>query len=608
MAELAEKTKARQEISSNDKWNVEAIYPNLKAWEEEFKHICKPDQRPHWPELAKFKGRLGEGADVLLDLFNLSCSLDQGISRLYTYAHMRHDEDLANEDYKKANASIRAIAHDFSLEASWIEPEILALPSETIQKYLKDPILAQYHFNLERMARMKPHVLSADKEELVSLAAKAMGTPSLSFSALNNVDLKFPPARDSEGNELEVTHAKYSSYLRSRDRLLRKNAFQSLHSSFKAYENTICELFQGGVKTQVFHQKARGYSSSLEAALFYNQIDTKVYTNLIQTVRENLSVLHKYMALRKKLLKVDELHLYDVYVPIVEKAEMKFDYETAEKMVIDSVTPLGEEYQKILDRGLMKERWVDRYENRGKRSGAYSSGSYDTMPYILMNFTGDFHDLMTLAHEAGHSMHSYYTHQNQPYVYGHYPIFLAEVASTFNEELMFAHLMKKDLTDAEKAFLLNQKIEDIRATFFRQTMFAEFELKVHELAEKDVPLTPGLLKQIYRQLNLDYFGKDVIVDEEIDIEWARIPHFYNNFYVYQYATGISAAHALFERVMTKGEEARAKYLHFLSSGSSKYPLDLLAQAGVDMRQKEPIEATLKHFDQLVSQLSTLLSA
>lgn len=606
MAEIAEITKERAEILPEDKWNVEALYPNLEAWKIEVDHICRPEKKPHWPELVAYKNRLGEGADVLKEFLTLSFALDQKLSRLYTYAHMRHDEDLAHEEHKKAHILITTLCHDLGKELAWAEPEILALPEEIIQSYLREPLLEEYHFYLERILRMKPHTLSADKEELIAMAGKAFHAPLAAFSAFNNADLKFPPITDSKGKELEVTHAKYLSYLRSRDRQVRKNAFQSLHGSFEKFENTVCELFNGQIQNHVFTMRARNYSSCLEAALFPNQIDTEVYTNLIQTVRKHLPVLHKYMKLRKRALGVEELHLYDVYVPMVEEIEMKFAYERAEKYVIESVDPLGEEYQGILQQGLKKDRWVDRYENLRKRSGAYSCGSYDTMPYILMNFQGGFHDLMTLAHEAGHSMHSYYSHQNQPYPYSHYPIFLAEVASTFNEELMFRYLMQQDLSDAEKAFLINQKIEDIRATFFRQTMFAEFEWKIHQLAEQDVPLTPGLLKEIFRKLVEDYFGPEVVIDREIDIEWGRIPHFYTNFYVYQYATGISAAHALHERVMQKGVEARAAYLQFLSSGSSNYPLDLLEHAGVNMRHKEPIEAMIHHFDHLISQLSGYL--
>lgn len=599
-------TKERTEVLDEDKWNVESLYKDLSVWEIEFKQIANPDQKPHWPALAAFKGRLGEGAATLKDFLVLSLSLDQKLSKLYTYAHMRYDEDLGNEDYKRANGQIAAISHDFAQELSWVEPELLALSDDVIETYLKDPLLDEYHFYLERIVRMKPHTLSGDKEELLALSGRALATPTAAFSAFNNADLQFPSVKNQDGEDLELTHAKYGLYMRDRDRTLRQNAFETLLNSFQNFENTICELFSGHMQKHTFSMRARKYDTCLDAALFSNQIDTEVYKNLIGTVRENLPSLHKYMALRKKALGVEELHLYDVYVPMVEEVEMKFTYEEAEKNVIESVAPLGKDYQEILHNGLVKDRWVDRYENMRKRSGAYSTGSYDTMPYILMNFQGSFSDMMTLAHEAGHSMHSYMSHKHQPYQYGHYPIFLAEVASTFNEELMFAHLMKQDLTKEQKAFLINQKIEDIRATFFRQTMFAEFELKMHELAEADTPLTPGLIKDLYRKLNEDYFGPEVVIDPEIDIEWARIPHFYSNFYVYQYATGISAAHALFEQVTNGGDEARIAYLNFLSSGCSNYPLDLLERAGVNMRQKEPIKKTIEQFDRLVSELSNLL--
>jgi len=606
MSTLAEELKERDDILESDKWNVEALYPTLSAWQAEFETVCRPSERPHWPEIAAFKGKLGDGAKTLKDFFNLSFSTERQISKLYTYAHMRHDEDLANEDYKKAHQLISTIYYEFAQELAWAEPEILALSDKTLEASIQDPELADYRFYLERIVRLKSHTLSSQSEELIALAGKALGTAPSAFSAFNNADLKFPSIKDSEGKSLELTHGKYLLYMRSKDREVRKNAFETMHRSFLGFENMIAELFNGHMQNHVFNKRARKYSSCLEASLFPNQIDTKVYTNLVQTVRKGTGALHRYMQLRKKALKVDQLHFYDLYVPLVENVDLRYDYKTAESMVIESVAPLGKEYQSILKKGLEEERWVDRYENRRKRSGAYSTGSYDTMPYILMNFQGGFHDLMTLAHEAGHSMHSYLSHKHQPYQYSSYPIFLAEVASTFNEELMFDYLMKQNLKPEEKAFLINQKIEDIRATFFRQTMFAEFELTAHKLAEDNVPLTPGLLKETYRKLNADFFGPEVELDKEIEIEWGRIPHFYSNFYVYQYATGISAAHALFEKVTTEGESAKEAYLNFLSSGSSKYPLDLLQSAGVNMREEQPIEATLKQFDRLVQELSKLI--
>lgn len=599
-------TKERSEVAASDTWNVGDLYPNWEAWEKELKAICHPDQKPHWPEIGKFRGRLGEGAKLLKEYMDVSFSIQRGCAKLYTYAHLRHDEDVGHDLHKGAYMRISALFHDLSQEDSWGSPEILALPEATLAAYLKDPILQEYHFCLSQLIRLRPHTLSAEMEQLVALAGKALGTPSKAFSVLNNADLVFPAVEDGEGKLRELTHAKYMGYMKGKDRTLRKNAFQTLHRTFEGFANTLCELINGQVQQHLFHAKSRKYSSCLQAALFPNQIDTAVYTNLIETVRKNLPILHRYTRLRKKALGVEELHLYDLYVPLLEEVDMKFSYDEAMAITVESVAPLGKEYQEILKKGLGEKRWVDRYENKRKRSGAYSSGCYDSMPYILMNFQGHFHDLMTLAHEAGHSMHSYLSHTHQPYQYSHYPIFLAEVASTFNEELVFKTLMERGLSPKEEAFLINQKIEDLRGTLIRQTMFAEFELLIHTLAEQDIPLTPSMLKEKYRQLNSDYFGVDVVIDSEIDIEWARIPHFYYNFYVYQYATGISSAHALFEKVIKEKDPARKAYLKFLSSGSSKYPLDLLQEAGVNMREKHPIESTLRHFDELVGRLGKLL--
>lgn len=606
MSTSTETVKERAEIADSDKWNVAALYPSVEVWKKEMQEVCRPDQKPHWPEISAYQGKLGEGASVLKEFLEVTFELDRKMSKLYTYAHMRHDEDLAEDSHKVIYSMITALYHDLGQETSWVEPELLALSDETIQAYLKDPALELYRFHIERVVRQKPHTLPKEQEKLLALAGQALGTPSKSFGAFNNADLKFPPVRNQKGEELEMSHAKYGLYMRDEDRTLRKSAFDSMYETFHSFENTLCEMLNGKVQTAVFSTRARNYPTSLDAALYGNNIDTKVYTNLVETVREHLPVLHHYMKVRKGALKLDELHMYDLAVPIVPSIDLRYTYDEAEALVIDSVAPLGKEYQSILHKGLKGERWVDRYENLRKRSGAYSTGCFDSMPYILMNYQGTFSDLTTLAHEAGHSMHSYYSHKNQPYPYSHYPIFLAEVASTFNEELMFHLLMEKNPPKEVKAYLINQKIEDIRNTFFRQTMFAEFELLLHKLAEKDTPLTPTLLKESYLQLNRDYFGTSVVVDELIDIEWARIPHFYYNFYVYQYATGISAAHALFENVLKKGEDARDRYLAFLSSGSSQYPLDLLELAGVNMREKEPIEATINQFARLVSELETLI--
>lgn len=603
---IVQKTKDRSEVSIEDQWDLTSMYPSVQEWENEFKIWGRPDQTPHYPEIQKFKGTLNNGPENLKNLLDICFQIERLLGKLYTYAHLKHDEDVAQDLYKKMHSQISSIFYDFKEETSWIEPEILQLPAETLSQYINSPALAEYRVYLQRVIRLKPHILSSDKEELLALAGKPLQVSVRAFSAFNNADLKFPFVEDSKGEKLELTHGKYGLYLRSPDRKLREEAFKKLHQTFANYENTICELIQGHVQTHVFAKRARNYSSCLEAALFPNEIDPAVYHSLIKKVREKLPSLHRYMALRKKALGFQEMHLYDLYVPLVQEVQMLYDFDTGQEHVIESVEVLGKQYQKELEKGLKSDRWVDRYENLRKRSGAYSSGCYDSSPYILMNYQGTLQDLKTLSHEAGHSMHSLLSKTHQPYQYSSYTIFLAEVASTFNEELLLRHLMSLNLSKQEKAYLINQQIEDIRLTFFRQTMFAEFELKIHELAENNVPLTPGLLKEVYRKLNIDYFGPDVIVDAEIDSEWSRIPHFYSDFYVYQYATGISAAFALFEKVIGEGEDARDRYLKFLSSGSSLPPIELLKQAGVDMTKPEPVEATVRHFDRLVDELFQLL--
>lgn len=607
MAEtMKEQTKERKEVPAGDQWNVGALYSSLSEWEKDMEVWGREQKRPHWPEFAAFKGKVGESAAQLGLLVKLCCDFNRHLYKLYTYAHLRHDEDVADDQNKKAYDRILNILHEFRQETSWIEPEILQIPDEKLKQFIHSKELEEYKIHLERIVRFKPHMLSADKEELVALAGQALETSYRTFSAFNNADLKFPSVKDSQGKSFELTHGKYLLYMREKDRTLREEAYKGVHKSYLAYENTLCELINGQIQKHIFEMRSRHFSSCLEAALFPHQIDTSVYTSLIEGVRGRLGSLHKYMRLRKKLLGYDTIHLYDMHVSLIPDFDMLMTYEEAVERVLKSVDVLGNNYKKVLTDGLVKDRWVDRYENQRKRSGAYSSGCYDSMPYILMNYHGTFSDMMTLAHEAGHSMHSYFSCKNQPYHYSQYPIFVAEVASTFNEELLTLDLMANMDNKQGKCFLINQKIDDIRNTLFRQTMFAEFELKLHSWAEKGVPLTPSLLKEEYRKLNIDYFGPDVHIDEECDIEWARIPHFYYDFYVYQYATGISAALALVEKIGKEGEKAREQYLKFLSSGCSEYPIDLLCLAGVDMRKKEPVEAAIDHFDRLVSELEALM--
>lgn len=592
----------RNQTPLQDRWNVEALFSTLIEWKKEFAGIKPAENSAKWKEIASFKGKLGDGPENLKRAIETLLAFERKLTSLYTYAHLRHDEEITEEEPKIAYNQARSIFYDLLSETSWFQPELLNLPDAVIKSYLESPVLKDYHFFLEKTFRLKPYTLTPEKEELLAMAQKTLSTPQKAFSAINDADFRFPSARDSSGNEQELTHAKYAIYMRSPDRELRKNAFQVYHGKFIDYQNTIAELLGGQIQGHLFVAKAKGFKTCLDAALYPNSIDPSVYTALIKAVREKIGSHHHYMQVRSKLLNLEPLHMYDLHVPLISEFDLKIPYQEAEELVIESVAPLGKTYQDILKKGFKEDRWVDRYENRNKRSGAYSSGCYDSMPYILMNYKEILRDTFTLAHEAGHSMHSYLSHSNQPYQYGDYPIFLAEVASTFNEELLMHTLIKRAKSREEKSYLINQKIEDIRNTLFRQTMFAEFELKIHEFAQQGIPLTPNLLKQEYRQLNEFYFGKTVHCDSEIDIEWARIPHFYYNFYVFQYATGISAALALNERVINGGEKEREEYLSFLKGGSSAYPIDLLRRAGVDMRTPDPVFAAINKFDQLVNEL------
>lgn len=601
--------KERKDVAVEDRWNVEALYPNLQAWEKAFNSVNK-DQKPRWPELAAYRGKLGDSPEKLKDAIKLILSIDQKLSNLYTYAHLRHDEDITHDAHKIAINKIVSLLHDFQEELSWFEPELLSLPEKTLSSLLKSPVLKEYRFHLEKIVRIKPHVLSSEKEELMALAGKPLQAIPNAFRAINDADFKFGTVKDSKGNEHPLTHSLYAVYIKERDRTLRKNSFIKLHGTYKEYENTLCELIQGQIQAHLFQTRARNYSSCLETALFPKNIDTAVYHALIQAAHERIPVLHKYIALRKNIPGINggKLHLYDMQVPLTAEIDINMPYHEAEDVIIQSVAPLGSDYQNQLRDGLKTGRWVDRYENKNKRSGAYSSGCYDSMPYILMNYRGTLRDVFTLAHEIGHSMHSLLTHKHQPYQYGSYPIFLAEVASTFNEDLLTRLLLERTSNKQEKIYILTQKIDDIRSTLFRQTMFAEFELFIHQMAEQGVPLTPALLREQYRKLNQLYYGDLVELDVESDSEWSRIPHFYYDFYVYQYATGISAALALAEKVVSGGKNEREAYLGLLKGGCSQYPIEMLKSAGVDMRSPQPVKSAIEKFGKLVDELTLLLKA
>lgn len=595
----------RQEVPQNERWNVEALYPALTDWKKEFDAAKGSEGPVRWPNLKAFEGKLKD-PNQLAAFFEAFFRLDRTLSKLYTYAHLRLDEDVGNDEFKQYLGQITSLIHDFRIEYSWVEPELFAMSEKDFQHLGAHAKLQGYRFYLEKLGRMRPHVLSRELESILALSSKALETPYKTFGALNNADMTFAPAETSAGEKRELTNGTYLLYVRDPDRELRKSAFVNLHRGYEAHANMMCELIQGQVQSHLFVARARKFKDCREAALFPNCIDSRVYDNLIAVIHDNLNLLHEYVHLRKELLGVDELHPYDLYVPLVAEAQTQMNYSDACQQVIDSVSMLGDAYQQALRKGLLENCWVDPFENQRKRSGAYSSGCYDSMPYILMNYHGTLNDVLTLAHEAGHSMHSYLSRKNQPYIYADYPIFVAEVASTFNEQLLLKDLLEKVKTPQERAFLINYEIEAIRTTIFRQALFAEFEMQIHALAEQGQTLTPALLKDIYLKLNRIYYGPDLTLDSGLEYEWARIPHFYYDFYVYQYSTGLSAALALFEKAI-QSPESRNRYLQFLSSGGSRYPLDLLRLAGVDLNERAPIQAAMKRFGSLIAELKKTIA-
>ncbi len=575
----------REEQKESATWDLKKIYRDDEAWQKNFEEMAKKADFG-WREVLEGRGNLQRAAEKTLDSY---FEISRQLEKLYTYAHLYRDVDLGNHFYKEMFDKIEGLYHDFSHKTAWIEPEIL----QADQKIS----IPKYAFYLEKLYKQKDHILTSDKEEILALAAQMKSVPQKAFSLFNNADLSFPKIKDKEGQEHELTHSLYHKYMKGEDRNLRENAFKTMHQTFHKFENTVTELVAGQVQTHIFTQKVRNYENCVTAALTPHHIPVSVYKNLIETVRENLTPLHDYVKMRKMILGLDKLHYWDLMVPLVKDCDRLFSYEEAVEITIESVAILGKEYCDRLRSGLQKDRWVDVFENKGKRSGAYSSGSYDTMPYILLNYQGTISDLLTLSHEAGHSMHSLYSHLGQPYHDSHYPIFLAEIASTFHERLTYEHLLSKMESEKERSYLINQQIEGIRTTFFRQTMFAEFELTIHELAEKKIPLTPERLKEEYRKLNQDYFGPDLEIDEELTFEYMRIPHFYYNFYVYQYATGIAAAYALVDKVK---EEGPGKYLQFLSAGGSQYPIELLKNTGLDISKKESLISLLTTWKNLLA--------
>jgi oligoendopeptidase F len=583
-------------------WDLTPLYKNMEAWDKDRK---KEEKINYDSKTSALRKKNVWTAKDLKDLLDLYFSSERHLRKLYTYAHLLHDEDVADDASKQAFQKIMTRYHAFSESMSFIEPKILSHTKEKIESFLKASVLAPYTTYIERLLRLKAHTLPEAMEALIASSHRALDAPHRAFSAINDADFRFSKVKDSKGKEHVLTHGSYGLLIRSPDRELRKESFLAMHERYAEYENTIAELLHGEIQKHFFEAKARGYATCLEAALHPKNIPVSVYHNLISAVRSNIKAFHRYLHLKKKILRLKVMYPWDLYVPMINKKSRPYTYEKAVSLTTECCSPLGKEYVKRLQEGLTKERWVDVYENENKHSGAYSSGCYDSYPYILLNFTGTLRDVFTLAHEAGHSMHSELTRTTQPYQYSDYATFVAEVASTFTEELMSQKLLSEASDNSTKALLLNERLEDLRATFFRQTLFAEFELFLHTSVEQGEPITPAILRKKFIELNEFYYGDALEVVPELGIEWARIPHFYYNFYVFQYATGISAACALAEKVTKGKEKDRSAYLSFLRGGSSKFPIDLLQEAGVDMTQQAPVKKTVQRFESLVKEFESI---
>lgn len=596
----------RNQVPLDDQWDLTSLFLTDVDWSQALAKMLEEQQPPVWPKIAALQGTLNQGAAQVKKALETILSIRRQLEKLYVYSHLKRDVNTADDLWMGNYKRLCMLFQDFGVAISWFDPELLALPENQLKAIVEDPTLSAYQVYLKKIIRMKPHTLPKEQENLIAQSDKALATARRAFSAFNDSDVTFASICDSAGKEYELTIGSYSLYMYNPDRVLRKNAFKNMLGTYGRYKHTLCELLTGNAERNVYVSRARGYKSSLEAALDVNNIDVAVYHSLISTVRGHLDTLHDYMQLRKEVLGVDTLHPYDFNVSLVKEYEAKVPYNEGRDLVVESVAPLGEEYQTVLKRGLNSARWVDRYENRHKRSGAYSSGCYDSAPFILMNYKGLVRDVSTLAHEAGHSMHSYFSTHTQSYHDADYPIFVAEVASTFNEQLLADVMIERAKSNEERIFLLNQQVEEIRNTLFRQTLFAEFELFIHTALEQQQPLTPQVIQAHYLKLVKEYYGPAVTWDDEIAYEGFRIPHFYSSFYVYQYATGLSAAIALAHQVRQKEPGAKERYLEFLKSGCSRYPLDLLARAGVDMRTPKPVEQAMIRFKELVSQLRSLL--
>lgn len=593
--------KKRSEMDPAYMWAMTDLYPDDEAWEKELGVL-----EGRIPEYRDYEGKLGESAEKLGSFFKFSDEIGKMSARVYVYANQMLHQDMAEAKYQDYAAKAQSICVKISAAQAFFVPELLEIPEEKLDSFIKeDKDLQLYERCIRKLLEKKEYSLSDKEEKILAQTGEMATAASDIYQMFLNADASFGTIQNEEGEEAEVTNGNYISFMQSHNREVRKAAFHAVYHTLEAYKNTLGAMFQANVKQEKFYAQVRNYPSSMEMQLMENSIPVSVYENLIAAVHEALPAMYKYVGLRKKVLGVEELHMYDVYAPMTKDVDKKIPYEQAKEMVLEGLAPMGSDYISRLKEGF-ENRWIDVYENKGKRSGAYSWGAYGTHPYVLLNYQDTFNDVFTLAHEMGHSLHTYYSEKTQPYIYSGYSIFVAEVASTCNESLLIRHLLKNCTDKQEKIYLLNYFIDQFKGTMFRQTMFAEFEKIMHEMCGRGETLNAESISRVYFELNRKYFGEEMVSDPEIAMEWARIPHFYTPFYVYQYATGFAAAIALSGRILELGEEGVKDYMKFLTGGSSKDPIDLLRMAGVDMREKEPVKQALSMFEELVDELEKLL--
>lgn len=586
----------RDQVRPEDQWNVAAVYADLTEYEADFEKVKKLIAG-----FGELRGTIKDAASYL-HFAEMEEETERLLGKIFVYGNLKYNEDMTNQAMQTLNQRGRALFTQYGEVSAFAEPEILALPDEVFEAIIDAPEAAPYRFHLERKRRLRDHILSNDKEEVMASFGEVRSASQSAFGIFSNAEMTFPQVEDESGEKHLLTNGSYGQLIKSKDRVLRKNAFEALHNTYGKTENTLAFLLTTNMKDWIIEARLRKYENSVEKALKPNNIPVSVFYNSIDTIHDNVALLHRYVALKKRILGLDEMHLYDLYVPLAQAGGDRYSFEEAVDIALAGLRPMGEEYMANFKAGI-DNGWIDKYENVGKRSGAYSSGVYDTMPYISLNFDGTMSDVSTFVHEMGHSMHSFYSRGNQPYIYGGYSIFLAEVASTCNEKLLIHDLIKKETDRDKRIALINQELEQVRTTVYRQLMFATFEKITHERLEAGEQLNAGDLDQIWLDLNRTFFGSDIIIDEAIKYEWARIPHFYNDFYVYQYATGYAMASSFARTILNEGEEAARRYIdRFLKAGSSNYPVDVMKDAGVDITTPRPLEDTLKDFSELMDQL------